>query len=57
MEINLAFYGKNDWKKFLPMIDDRDSMFNTWKKWHKSYPKTKKELSIKGQKLMMLKWI
>jgi hypothetical protein len=57
MEINLAFYRKNDWKKFLSMIDDRDSMFDTWKKWHKSYPKTKKELSIKGQKLMMLKWI
>ncbi len=30
------------------MIDDRDSMFDMWKEWHKSYLKTKKELAIKG---------
>lgn len=51
MEVNLAFYRKKDWKKFLTMIDDRDSMFDTWKEWHKSYLKTKKELSVYGLKV------
>lgn len=51
MEVNLAFYRKKDWKKFLSMIDDRDSMFDTWKEWRKSYLKTKKELSINGLKV------
>ena len=51
MEVNLAFYRKKDWKKFLSMIDDRDSMFDTWKEWHKSYLRTKKELSINGLKV------
>jgi len=33
------------------MIDDRNSMFDSWKEWNKSYPRTKKELSIKGLKV------
>ena len=51
MEVNLAFYRNKDWKKFLSMIDDRDSMFDTWKEWHKSYLKIKKELTDKGFKV------
>ena len=51
MEVNLAFYRKKDWKKFLSMIDDKDRMFDTWKEWHKAYLKTKKELSTKGFKI------
>ncbi|MDO5976792.1 hypothetical protein [Flavivirga jejuensis] len=48
MEVNLAYYRKKDWRKLLSMIDDRESMFNTWKEWHKSYLRAKKELSSKG---------
>ena len=51
MDVNLAFYKKKDWKKFLSMIDDRDSMFDTWDEWHKSYIRTKKNLSIYGFKV------
>lgn len=51
MEINLAFYRNKDWKKFLSIIDDRDSMFDTWKEWHKSYLSTKKELLDNGFKV------
>ena len=40
MDVNLAFYKKKDWKKFLSMIDDRDSMFDTWDEWHKSQDKS-----------------
>lgn len=51
MEVNLAFYRKKDWRKFLSMIDDRESMFDTWKEWHNSYLRTKKELSTNGLKV------
>lgn len=51
MEVNLAFYRKEDWNKFLSIIDDRDSMFDTWTEWHKSYLRTKKELSDNGFKV------
>lgn len=51
MEVNLAFYRKKDWRKFLSMIDDKESMFETWKEWHKSYLRTKKELSANGLKV------
>ena len=33
------------------MIDDRESMFDTWKEWHNSYLRTKKELSSNGLKV------
>lgn len=51
MEVNLAFYRKKDWRKFLSIIDDKDTMFETWKEWYKSYLKTKKELSNFGIKV------
>ncbi|MCX6233549.1 MAG: hypothetical protein NT175_02345 [Bacteroidetes bacterium] len=46
--INIAYYLEKDWKRFLESIDDRESMHDTWKEWHKAYLKTKKELSIRG---------
>ncbi len=46
MEINLAYYRKQDWRKFLEMIDDRDSMHDTWKEWHKSYLIAKRNLTF-----------
>ena len=48
MEINLAYYNKKDWKRFLESIDDRQSMHETWKDWHKAYTKTKKDLISNG---------
>ena len=46
--INLAYYEKRDWKRFLESIDDRNSMHDTWKEWNKAYLKTKKELISQG---------
>ena len=46
--INLAFYRKEDWKRFLEIIDDKDTMQETWKEWNKAYLKLKTELSSKG---------
>ncbi len=48
MEINLAYYRKKDWRKFLKLIDDRESMHDTWKEWHKSYLKAKHRLTSQG---------
>jgi hypothetical protein len=48
MEVNLAYYRKKDWKKFIKMIDDRDSMHDSWEDWHKSYLSTKHSLTTKG---------
>lgn len=48
MNVNLAYYRKKDWKKFIKMIDDRDGMHDSWEEWHKSYLKTKEHLSLYG---------
>ena len=46
--VNLTYYREKDWNRFLESIDDRDSMHDTWKEWHKAYQKTKKDLIAKG---------
>lgn len=46
--IKLAYYREKDWKRFLQMIDDRESMHDTWKEWYKDFLKTKKALSSEG---------
>ena len=48
MKVNMAYYRKKDWEKFLNMIDDRDAMYDTWEDWHKSYLKTKLHLTSQG---------
>ena len=55
MEANLAFYRRKDWKKFLSMIDDRETMFDTWAEWHETYLRTKNELSSMGLKVNKVK--
>jgi len=44
MGIKLAYYRKKDWKRFVEIIDDRESMHDTWRDWHEDYKKTKREL-------------
>lgn len=46
--IKLAYYRKEDWKRFIKISDDRDSMHATWKEWHKAFLKLKKELISQG---------
>ena len=48
MEVNLAYYRRKDWNKFLKMIDDRNAMHDTWEDWHKSYLTTKHVLTSQG---------
>lgn len=46
--VKLAYYRKKDWEKFLKIIDDRESMHDTWSEWHKDFQKVKNELTTKG---------
>jgi len=46
--INLAYYRKEDWKRFIDSIDDKESMHDTWKDWHKSFLKAKNGLIKEG---------
>jgi len=46
--LKLAYYREEDWKRFLNMIDDRESMHNTWREWHKAFEKSKKEMIKQG---------
>ncbi|MGV8136824.1 MAG: hypothetical protein AB2L20_16565 [Mangrovibacterium sp.] len=46
--IKLAYYRKKDWKRFIDSIDDKESIHDTWKEWHKSYLKAKKDLIKEG---------
>ena len=50
-EIILTYYKKQDCNHFLKSIDDRESMHDTWKEWHKVYQKTKKEIILQGFKV------
>ena len=46
--INLAYYRKRDWERFLASADDRDKLHETWKDWHRDYKKIKKKLISEG---------
>jgi hypothetical protein len=46
--INLGYYQKKDWKRFLEIIEDRESMFDNWEDWSRAYSKTKRELTSQG---------
>lgn len=46
--IKMASYKKEDWKRFVEIIDDRESMHDTWKEWQKAFLKAKKGLISQG---------
>lgn len=46
--IKIAYYRKQDWEKFCAMIDDRESMHDTWKEWHSAFQKRKKDFIKQG---------
>lgn len=46
--IKMASYKKEDWKRFVEIIDDRESVHDTWKEWHKAFLKAKKGLISQG---------
>lgn len=46
--IKLAYYQKKDWKRFIKIIADRESMHDTWYDWHKAFETTKRGLINQG---------
>ena len=48
MNFNIAYIRKKDWKDFLEMIDDRETMFDTWEEWNEAYVKAKHNISSQG---------
>lgn len=46
--VKLAYYRKKDWEKFIRIIDDRESMHDTWNDWHKAFLKTRSDLISQG---------
>ncbi|MDO1449116.1 hypothetical protein Q0590_26080 [Rhodocytophaga aerolata] len=46
--VNLAYYEKKDWARFLEMIDDKGAMHEKWEDWYKEYQKVKKRLKEEG---------
>ena len=49
--VKLAYYRKKDWKRFLKIISDRESMHDTWYDWHKDFEKVKRDLTNQGFKV------
>ena len=35
--VKIAYYRKEDWKKLLEIIDDKESMHETWNQWFKAF--------------------
>lgn len=52
--IKIAFYRKEDWKKLLEIIDDADSMHDSWNEWNKAFHKAKKEFISQGFEVLKI---
>ena len=46
--VKIAYYRKEDWNKLLEIIDDKESMHETWNQWFNLFTKTKEDLMSKG---------
>ncbi len=46
--IKLAYYRKKDWKRFIKIIDDRESMHDTWNEWYEAFIKAREYLISQG---------
>ena len=46
--IKLAYYREEDWKRFIDVIDDRETMFDTWDEWYKAFLHAKHGLMKEG---------
>jgi hypothetical protein len=48
LAINLAYYHKKDWSRFLEIIDDRDDQHENWEDWYNDFKRIKKKLIRQG---------
>lgn len=50
--IQIGYYRKEDWDKFIEIIDDKDSVHSEWEDWNQAFLKTKKGLEKSGFKVI-----
>lgn len=46
--VNVAYYEKRDYTRFLSIIDDRDDMHDSWEEWFLAFMKTIAFLKSQG---------
>jgi len=46
--VNIAYYEKKDYDYFLSIIDDKESMHDSWEEWHQAFLKLKNHLVSQG---------
>lgn len=46
--IKLAYYKKRDWDRFLSLIDDKESVENSWHDWNRAFEAAKTGLKKQG---------
>jgi hypothetical protein len=46
--VNMGYINKEDWKRFLEIIDDRDKQHDYWEDWYKEYLRLKEKLIKEG---------
>jgi len=53
--VGIAYYEKKDWDFFLSVIDDRDSVEDSWEEWSNGFMKTKMDLISRGLQVSEVK--
>ena len=46
--VNIAYYEKKDYDRFLSIIDDRENAHDTWEEWFLGFLKAKEGLASQG---------
>jgi hypothetical protein len=46
--VKIAYYKKEDWSRLLLIIDDKESMHDSWNEWFTAYSKAKTDLISQG---------
>jgi len=46
--VKIAYYRKEDWERLLEIIDDKESMHDTWNDWYNAFSKAKTNLVSQG---------
>jgi hypothetical protein len=48
LEIKMAYYRKEDWERFISIIDDKESVHSSWYEWHEEFNKSKQDFEKIG---------
>ncbi len=47
-KIKIGYYNREDWDRFINIIDDKESMHSNWEDWNQAFNKLKAELANSG---------